>query len=109
MAEVVDFLTPLPPYMSAQDRSVLEALARKIFSTWGQSKVIEDGNKEIREKEDRDTTCKLLGIRKQWDALVAREVIKAHGREEVKPTGAPTARPPPLPKDLFSCKGHQDS
>eukprot|EP00969_Alexandrium_andersonii_P235837 10411954-Alexandrium_andersonii.AAC.1 len=42
------------------------------FSGWGQSKVVEDANKEMREKETKDTNNKTLRSVRQWDAIRSR-------------------------------------
>ena len=37
-------------------------------------------DKEVREKESRDTVNKTLRAQRQWDGMRTRAVIKAHGR-----------------------------
>eukprot|EP00974_Lingulodinium_polyedra_P026702 2574660-Lingulodinium_polyedra.AAC.1 len=58
--------------------------ARLVFSGWGQTKVCEDANAVVREKETRDTTSKVVAKTKQWDSLRARKVIELHGGTEIE-------------------------
>ena len=76
-------LTP-PPWLEQADRDSLEALSRKVWSSWGQQG--RGGTREVREKETRDVLNKTLRPQRCWYALRSRKVMSAHGREEVEPS-----------------------
>eukprot|EP00974_Lingulodinium_polyedra_P099587 9645527-Lingulodinium_polyedra.AAC.1 len=82
LSELVDLLPAVGTTLPAGTLEFLQDYSRSMWSGWGQSKVIEDANKEAREKESRDSTSKVLKEVKQWDALRSRGVIVAHGRVE---------------------------
>eukprot|EP00974_Lingulodinium_polyedra_P028690 2762413-Lingulodinium_polyedra.AAC.1 len=81
MAEVAAALcnqTPPPPEAVQQVTTV----SRQVWSSWGQTKVVEDGNNVMRDLETRAVKSKKVGIPAQWDALRSRGVMEQHGRTQ---------------------------
>ena len=109
MAEVVDLLPAVGSTMSVADMEDLQRFAEVVWSGFGQSKVVEDANKEVRDKESRDTTNKHLKIAKQWNTLRSMRVLQSHQRQEPDPNpggvGAPS-EVEPFQESHYSVKGH---
>eukprot|EP00974_Lingulodinium_polyedra_P102156 9892841-Lingulodinium_polyedra.AAC.1 len=83
--------------------------SKQIFQSWGQTKVVEDGNREMRNLESHDVLNRTIGLAKQWDGLRTREVIKAHGWQEVDPDTVALAETPPKPVEagaMYHAVGH---
>ena len=83
--------------------------ARQIFSSWGQTKVVEDNFKNMRDRETTDTKNKSHAPLVYWS--MAREMgsIKKHQRSDVDVEqvagGMDAARR--VDKGLFYTKGHE--
>eukprot|EP00974_Lingulodinium_polyedra_P021282 2056334-Lingulodinium_polyedra.AAC.1 len=84
-------------------------MANRIWGGWGSSQIVEEGNKELRHREDKDTTNKVLKLTKQWDILRSSKLIARHGREEVAtPEDDPQLHSPELvDKTLFRPTKHE--
>eukprot|EP00974_Lingulodinium_polyedra_P007089 672245-Lingulodinium_polyedra.AAC.1 len=96
--------------ISAADEDALAKLSRDIFSGLGQSKVREDGNKEICDAETFTTKNKALLPTMMWDTLRSRKVLEKHGRQELDPRPGQEGLPgalPKVPRDLYTAQGHQ--
>ena len=75
----------------------------------GQTKIVEDALRELRDKESRDATNKRVTARNQWCALRDRRLIALHKRTEIEaPEGEELAKHF-LKDDVFSFSGHQPS
>eukprot|EP00974_Lingulodinium_polyedra_P104425 10108312-Lingulodinium_polyedra.AAC.1 len=92
--------------------AMLRKVADTIFSGWCQSKVVEDGNKVVRDEETRAVTNKSsLKPARQWDTLRSREVIAGHQRQELDPQpgaaeDASQQEAPKVGEGLFTARGH---
>eukprot|EP00974_Lingulodinium_polyedra_P024108 2334084-Lingulodinium_polyedra.AAC.1 len=87
----------------------LHRLSLHCYSGFGQTKVIEDGNKVVREAED-STSNKRLRITRQWDVLRTKGVLGQHGHQEVDPKPGMPHQPQPatkLPEGLYTAFGKQ--
>ena len=62
----------------------LRALLEAIFYGFGESSVVENQLKELRERETRDSNRRSLGLWASWSACVEAETLRKFGREEVK-------------------------
>eukprot|EP00974_Lingulodinium_polyedra_P063524 6133437-Lingulodinium_polyedra.AAC.1 len=97
--------------MTAANLATLQQCSRDIWAGWGQTKLIEDGNREIRQQESFDTNNLTLSIAKQWDSLATRGVVGQHGRAEVDLEQATARANVEAAKEeckgLFSAKFHQ--
>jgi hypothetical protein len=109
MSEVVDFLNPVAAGLSAEASMSLSALADKVFSTWNGSLVVERGNREVREKETRDSLNHTLKACKQWDALRSRRVNQANGMDELEPPPLGAEKPPTVNYGIFCARGHEET
>ena len=68
----------------------LKSMARRLWLGWGHTKMIEDGNREMRDRETRETTNKSMKILKQWDVLRSRQVLATHGESYMDPKVTPS-------------------
>eukprot|EP00974_Lingulodinium_polyedra_P023069 2227447-Lingulodinium_polyedra.AAC.2 len=84
-------------------KAVLVAKAKELWSGWGHTHMIEDGNRELRNRESHDTNNKVLKVAKQWDVLRSRDLVQAYRRVEVQadPADPALADPEPVTKALF--------
>eukprot|EP00974_Lingulodinium_polyedra_P043786 4203978-Lingulodinium_polyedra.AAC.1 len=83
MQDVIDQLPLVEGAMPPDSLASLKQYARDIWAGCGQSKVVEDGNREVRECEDFDTKNKVLRQLRMWHVLRARKVLDAHRRSEI--------------------------
>ena len=83
----------------------LDALAKSIFTGWGQTKVVEDGIRELRDVEQRGTTNKKVAAIRQLGILRDRKVIALHKREEFEPTTPAVTPKATTPWSTFTAKG----
>eukprot|EP00974_Lingulodinium_polyedra_P081004 7847504-Lingulodinium_polyedra.AAC.1 len=81
----------------------LHKFSLNLFTGWGQTKVVEDGLKQLREAERAESTNGRLEVIRQWGVLRDREVVGLHKREEIKPEVSEDAPKPSLPQSLFIC------
>ena len=109
LPEIKDPLTLVGNVMAPDSVEQLQSLSDKIFGGCGQTKVIEDVSKEVREKESRAVASKLVSMVRQWDCLRTKDVIAKHGKEELDPTpygpGVPAAWPE-VTEELFTTAQH---
>eukprot|EP00974_Lingulodinium_polyedra_P054724 5265375-Lingulodinium_polyedra.AAC.1 len=82
MSEWAELLNPVSQTFAATDRQALEELAKETWSSLGQSKVVEDGNREVRRRESTFTLNKTLAYVQQWDTLRSQGVMESHRRQE---------------------------
>lgn len=71
----------------------LTDLVRALFKGFGQTKVIEDSVQTLRDRETRDGPAKNIAYFTQWEGLVHRKVLKAHGFNELQPEGGASVSP----------------
>ena len=112
MSDLCARVLPLGRGMAPADLSYAQSLSRDIWSSWGQSKVVEDGNKVVRDREERDTTKKRLAPGNQWAVLRGKGVIALHGRQEVTSAEADGVAARLTGKQLqalFDCRGHTET
>jgi hypothetical protein len=77
--------------VTGQLMQLLEAL----FKGFGQTKVVEDSIKELRDKEQRVAPSKQLAHFMEWQTCVDAKLLEKYGRDEVEASGAS------LPSDDF--------
>eukprot|EP00974_Lingulodinium_polyedra_P086616 8394041-Lingulodinium_polyedra.AAC.1 len=69
MREVAEVACPPSPLTDPEVLSVLGRLSDKVFSSFGQTKVIEDSLKALRDQEVSETRNKRLELERQWLTL----------------------------------------
>ena len=109
MSEMAAFACLTP---DAEADVVLPELAshsRLLFTGFGQTKVIEDGIKEVRDRADRDVCNKRLACVHQWKALQDTRVLGKHGREELAPPAENMPARGKVPWSAFSSYGSTPS
>jgi hypothetical protein len=89
----------------------LKTMSRRIWLGRGHTKMIEDGNREMRDREARDTTNKSMNIMKLWDVLRSRRIMELRRREEIVADVADPdlATAQPIDPNMFSARGHSHS
>ena len=89
----------------------LKSMARRLWLGWGHTQMIEDGNREMRDRETRDTTNTSMKILKQWGVLRTRGLMELHKREEIVADVADPdlATAAPISPNMFSARGHHMS
>eukprot|EP00974_Lingulodinium_polyedra_P020496 1983899-Lingulodinium_polyedra.AAC.1 len=94
MAELLEMLQPDGTFSEANLRVVKYQVA-ELFGGWGQTKVIEDANKQVRELESQGSLKKVVGRASAWDTMRSKGVLESHGRPEVDPdlVGIPETAP----------------
>ena len=109
LSEITDLLPLVGNVMASDSVEQLHSVSDKIFGGFGQTKVVEDANKEVREKESRTVANKLVSMVRQWGCLRTKDVIAKHGKGELDPTphgpGVP-AEWPEVAKELFTTAQH---
>ena len=110
LSELVDKLPAQGDTLLPEDLEEVRALSKAIWSGWGQTRLVERGNKEVRAQESFETSKKVLSQAKQWDSLRTRGVISQMGRAELDPSPlavGSAGKPPALDKQLFHSHSHQ--
>eukprot|EP00974_Lingulodinium_polyedra_P048213 4627644-Lingulodinium_polyedra.AAC.1 len=64
MSEVVDLLPAEGATLLPSDLEDLRQVSHNIWSGWGQTRLVEKGNKEVREQESFDSSKKTLSLAK---------------------------------------------
>ena len=106
VSEVANLLFSVRPGLSTEEVQQLKAWGKNLWSGWGQTKVVEDGNRIVREHETKDVTNKTVSIAMLWDGLRSAKVLESYGRAEaVPPPDTPPDQEPKLTKDLFDAVG----
>eukprot|EP00974_Lingulodinium_polyedra_P094568 9166408-Lingulodinium_polyedra.AAC.1 len=112
MSEVRDCLAADASGMPDAELREVRQFSQRLWQGWGQSKIVEDGNKLARGVETEDTDTKAMASMKLWDVLRSKEVMASHRRQEIDPDQAsqplPVAPRPPS-KALFHYQGIQPS
>ena len=70
----------------------MRGLLFALFKGWGQTKVVEDCIKALRERETRDANKKDLGMWASWSGCVESDLIAKYDREEVDVTVGATVK-----------------
>ena len=110
VSEVADLLFTVRPGLTTAESQQLKAWGQRLWSNWGQTKVIEDGNRVVREKETRVVTNKAVSMAMQWDGLRSAKLLETYGRAEVTPRPNTDADPEPrLTRDLYHATAHKPS
>ena len=93
-----------PSILSIGNRNQkLRAMAEDAFGGLGQTKIVEDVFKIIRDREVRDTATKAVKLQRQMHIAFNSDAIASYKfLEPDLNLGKPSI--PPLPKDLFSCE-----
>ena len=78
---------------------------------WGQTKVVEDANRELRFHERFDAPNTTFRVHKMWDVLHTRAIIKQHRRTELMaPVDDPAlADAPAAASWLYTADDHESS
>ena len=85
----------------------LHAYCYFLFTGFGQTKVVEDALKQLRDVEDRSVTNSRLERVRQWALLRDTNILGLHCRPELDPQVPPEPVKPHLPHSLFSCFDQQ--
>ena len=108
MSEVADFM--IAPDMFTNDWKLkrFRDYARQIFSSWGQTKVVEDNFNRMRLREVTDTRNKTHTPLTYWSMAREMGAIQSHQREDVdvEQGSGGLDGPRKLGKDLFYTKSH---
>lgn len=80
-------------------------LVKALYMGWGQTKVVEDTNKVLRDRESRDVNNKRLNLVNYWSAMRGGKTIALHDRTEIKPTQTEQSDGH-VPASMFSAKKH---
>ena len=84
-------------------------MTKQLFTGWGQTRIIEQANREIREQERFDSWKKAVSTAKLWDSLRSRGVIDKFDRTELDPEAghseAPAEGSPEPGRDDFQLQG----
>eukprot|EP00974_Lingulodinium_polyedra_P074780 7245392-Lingulodinium_polyedra.AAC.1 len=106
MSDLCDRLLADGSGMQPSDLQAAKELAAQVWSGWGQSKVVEDSNKQVREQEGFGSMNKNLFRANVWNSQWAKKVIEVHKRAEVDPdlVGAPQGEAIVVTKDLHLCR-----
>ena len=106
--EIADFI--IGPDLLPNDWKLkrFRDFARSIFSSWGQTKIIEDNFKKMRDRESSDTRNKAHVPLTYWSMSKEMNAIGAHNREQLEPDdnlelGQTKGK---LQKDLFYTTNH---
>eukprot|EP00974_Lingulodinium_polyedra_P111387 10773742-Lingulodinium_polyedra.AAC.1 len=110
MQDLGELVTSVPD-VTAQPALVaqLQEWAHHLFQGWGTTKMIEDGNGILRDREDRDSKRKVLRCTKQWDVLRSNQLVASQRREEVKDPleEGEVCVAPLVHKSLYSARARQ--
>eukprot|EP00974_Lingulodinium_polyedra_P007475 710907-Lingulodinium_polyedra.AAC.1 len=102
MREVALFACEEPLQADREIKATLHTFACQALSGWGQTKIVEDSLKELRDSEARDVTNKKLELARQWALLNDRNTIALHGRVEVAPASSVDNKEDSLDMSVFS-------
>ena len=80
----------------------------ELFSGWGNTKIVEDHFKKMRERESKDNSNKRLAMQTYWAASSEMGAIELHERTQVD-TSRVLADAPKLKKSIHGTKGHEIS
>lgn len=105
MAEVAQLVCSDQTHSQSAKREQLKQQSQALFKGWGQTKVVEDALKELRDVQDRTVTNKRLEAQRQWLVLKGTGTIAAHRREEVEPEEEEQPTKKRLAWSNFSCRG----
>ena len=103
MSEVCEWAFGAAENTEAEVLAELHALARKLFFGWGHTKIIEDGLKTLRDREERDVTNRKVSRARQWGVLRDDGTISSHKRVEINDDDHERASDV-LPASCFSCR-----
>ena len=100
--ELAEIATAPSCLSQKQRKRKLILMAEDAFGLLGQTKIVEDLFKVIRDRETRDSATKTMKLQRQMHVAFASSIIAEHGFEEavVSDTAGGIAAAP-LPKDLF--------
>jgi hypothetical protein len=105
MSDVAQLVTTPLIHSYEQMMDKLRNYVRAIYGGWGQTKVVEDTNKVLRDRETRDVTNRRLSCVSYWSAARGGKTIGLHDRTEIEPAADQEA-PGKLPMGTFSAKDH---
>ena len=83
----------------------LVRMARALYAGWGQTKVVEDTNRVLRDRETRDVNNRRLSMINYWSAMRGGKTIALHDREEISPHPDTQGRTT-IPAGMFSSSKH---
>ena len=107
--EIMLLLTlPHSGLSNADNRAAVNKLLRMIYSGWGQTKIVEDVFKHMRERESLDTLSGVKGVVSYYCSMTEMGAIESHLRTGVKPEDD-TPKADGKKTELFSCKHHAPS
>ena len=107
LREIVCMLTVAHETSMDERKELVVKYVRLIFSSWGQTKICEDTFKELRDREQRDTTCSNLSNSSYYAYMTNMKTIEKHEREEAQP-GLHEPEVNTDANDLFTCRpAHQ--
>ena len=85
--------------------ATLSSFSQRVFSGFGQTKVIEDGLQRLRSSEQRTVANKKVECARQWSTLRGQKVLGLHQRDEVEPPPEATAERRGLSKAASTVRG----
>eukprot|EP00974_Lingulodinium_polyedra_P080822 7829488-Lingulodinium_polyedra.AAC.1 len=108
MQDVVDQL-PVHGDCGPEVVEELRRYGRLLYTGFGQTKLVEDANGEVRDTEVFTTKNKALRPLRMWHALRSRNILRNHGRQEVQKDDAAAAEGEPVKADeaFFSSRFHE--
>eukprot|EP00974_Lingulodinium_polyedra_P074567 7227006-Lingulodinium_polyedra.AAC.1 len=84
LEDLTDMLLPFGG-MAPGDLKEAKEWSMQVWGGWGQSKVVEDSNKQVREQESLGSLNKTVSRCTAWAVQRGKEVIGSHRRQEVNP------------------------
>ncbi len=73
----------------------LRSLVEGVFRGFGQSRLLEEANKLIRDSKSRANASKVLNMVRVWQLPVSHKLLAQYQREEIEPTSLAAAPPDP--------------
>ena len=86
LSEVAHMLPSEGHKLEPEHLQQLRELSTGIWGGWGQTKLVERGNREVREQESFDSARKTLSVAKQWDSFAHQRCDLPAGQTRVGPT-----------------------
>ena len=87
----------------------LRSYAKALFSSWGQTKVVEDCFQRMRTREEGDTRSKIHNSLAYWSMPNEMKTIELHDRDSLDPDDLPElmCNETKVPKTVFDAKHHE--
>ena len=87
----------------------LRSYAKALFSSWGQTKVVEDCFQRMRTREEGDTRSKIHNSLAYWSMSKEMKTIEFHDRDALEPDDLPElmCNETKVPKIVFDAKHHE--